>query len=124
MIERIADMPEGTIGFRATGNLTRDDYTEALEPAMREAVDAGDVRMLFVIGPEFEGFDAGALAEDAKFGFGFGLMHPSAWKRTAIVTDLGWIRHAMHLFGWMSPGEVAVYGLDREDEARAWVAAD
>ncbi len=30
----------------------------------------------------------------------------------------------MHLFGWMSPGEVAVYGLDREDEARAWVAAD
>ena len=82
----------------------------------------GGAAKLFVIGPGFEGFEAGALAEDAKFGFGFGFMHPSAWKRTAVVTDVDWIRHAMHMFGWMSPGEVAVYGLDREAEARGWIA--
>jgi hypothetical protein len=123
VIERITDMPEGTVGFRATGELSREDYTGALEPAMREAVDAGEVRMLFVIGPGFDGFEGGALAEDAKFGFGFGVLHPSAWKRTAVVTDVDWIRHAMHMFGWMSPGEVAVYGLEREAEARDWVAA-
>ena len=122
MIERIEEMPAGTIGFRASGKLSRDDYVGALEPAMRDAVDAGEVRMLFVIGPGFEGFEPRALAEDAKFGFGFGFTHPSAWKRTAVVTDVDWIRHAMHMFGWMSPGEVAVYDLEREDEARAWIA--
>jgi hypothetical protein len=29
----------------------------------------------------------------------------------------------MRLFAWMTPGEVMVYDLDQEDEARAWVAA-
>ena len=37
MIERITDMPAGTIGFRTTGKLSREDYERALEPAMREA---------------------------------------------------------------------------------------
>ena len=27
------------------------------------------------------------------------------------------------MFAWMTPGEVKVYDLDQEDEARAWVAA-
>ena len=122
MVERITDMPDGTIGFRATGELSREDYQATLEPAMQEAVEAGDVRMLFVIGPGFEGFKGGALAEDAKFGFGFGIKHHEAWTRTAVVTDVDWVRHAMHLFGWMSPGEVKVFELDDEDEARAWIA--
>jgi hypothetical protein len=28
------------------------------------------------------------------------------------------------MFSWMTPGEVKVYDLDQENEARAWVAAD
>jgi hypothetical protein len=28
MIERIAEMPKGTIGLRAVGELTREDYRE------------------------------------------------------------------------------------------------
>jgi hypothetical protein len=30
MVERIDDMPAGTIGFLASGKLTRDDYREVL----------------------------------------------------------------------------------------------
>ena len=30
MVERIDDMPAGTIGLRASGKLTRDDYREVL----------------------------------------------------------------------------------------------
>src|SRR5688500_6140099 len=118
MIERIADMPEGTIGFRATGKLSRTDYEAALEPAMRDAVESGEVRMLFVIGPDFDGFEGGALVEDTKFGFGYGMKHHEAWRRTAVATDVDWIRHAMHMFAWMSPGEVKVFELDDEDQAR------
>ena len=36
MIERM-EMPAGVIGLRATGKLTRGDYRQALEPALREA---------------------------------------------------------------------------------------
>jgi SpoIIAA-like len=122
VIERIADMPAGTFGFRTAGKLSREDYQAVLEPAMRDAVEAGEVRMLFVIGPGFEGFEGGALVEDAKFGFGFGIGHHDAWRRVAIATDVDWIRHAMHLFAWMAPGEVRVFEVEREAEARDWVA--
>jgi hypothetical protein len=47
MIERIDDMPAGTIGFRAKGKLTRDDYRNVLEPVLREAAESGEIRMLF-----------------------------------------------------------------------------
>ena len=49
MVERIEDMPAGTIGFRASGKLTPEDYREVLVPTLRGAVDSGEVRMLFVL---------------------------------------------------------------------------
>jgi hypothetical protein len=121
MIEKIEDMPAGTIGFRATGEVTREDYREVLEPALREAVDSGEVRMLYVVDSEFK-MDAGALKEDAKTGLEIGLRHRSAWRRTALVTDVEWVKSAIRLFAWMAPGEVKVWGMDAVEEARAWVA--
>ena len=122
MVEPIEEMPPGTIGFRAVGEVTRADYREVLEPALRAAVEAGEVRMLFVVEDGFE-IDAGALMEDAKTGLELGLGHLSAWKRTAIVTDVGWVRQAIKSFGFMAPGEVKVWPLADRDEARDWVAA-
>jgi stage II sporulation SpoAA-like protein len=123
MIERIDDMAPGTIGFQATGELTREDYESVLLPALREAIEGDQpVRMLFEIGPGFKQFSPGALMEDAKTGLTLGLGHLSAWKRTAVVTDVDWIRRAMELFGWMSPGEVRLFAPGELEEAKAWVA--
>jgi len=115
-------MPSGTIGFRATGHLSAQEYRDILLPAMRAAAEAGDVRMVFAIGPGFEKFDAGALAQDAKVGLTLGIGHWRAWKRTAVVTDVDWIVKAMHMFGWMTPGEVRVFELGQLEDAKAWVA--
>jgi SpoIIAA-like len=115
-------MPPGTIGFRATGHVTRAEYREVLLPAMREAAEAGDVRLLFAVGPGFEEFEAGALLEDTKAGITLGIGHPRSWKRTAIATDVEWIAKATHMFAWMAPGELNVYPLDTLEEAKAWVA--
>jgi len=122
MIERIDDMPAGTIGFRASGKLTRQDYREVLEPVLREAAEAGDIRMVFSI-PSFEGLEPAAWLDDVKTGLQLGVGHHSAWKRMAIVTDVDWLSKAFQLFAWMTPGESRVYGLDRLDDAKAWVAA-
>ncbi len=123
MVEAIEDMPEGTIGYRATGHVTREDYREVLEPAMRAAAEVGEVRMVYAIGPGFEKFEPGALAEDAKTGVSLGFSHPHAWKRVAVVTDVEWIVKAMHGFGWMAPGEVKTYAVEQLEEAKRWVAA-
>ncbi len=122
MIEPLEGLPEGTIGFRATGRVSRDEYRDVLLPPMRAAAEAGEVRMVFAIGPGFEGFEPGALVEDTKAGVTLGIGHPHAWKRTAIVTDVEWITKTIHMFGWITPGELMVRDLDGLEEAKAWVA--
>jgi hypothetical protein len=122
MIEPLQGMPEGTIGFRATGRVTREEYKDVLAPPMRAAAQAGDVRLVFAVGPGFERFEPGALAEDTKTGVTLGIGHPKAWTRTALVTDVDWIAKAMHMFGWLTPGEVKLYDLDGLEAAKSWVA--
>ena len=41
MLRRIADMPVGTLGFEAIGEVEDDDWEEAVEPLLREEIAAG-----------------------------------------------------------------------------------
>jgi SpoIIAA-like len=121
MIERIEDMPAGTIGLRASGRLSRDDYREVLEPALRDGIDSGELRLVFML-TDFEGLEAGALPEDVRTGFSAWFGHHSAWKRFALVTDVEWVAKAMHMFAWMTPGEVMICEPDKLAEAKSWAA--
>ena len=82
MIERMDDLPTGVIGLRVSGKLTRDDYRDVMEPALKEAVDSGEARVLFVL-PDFDGLEPKAWIEDVKTGLGVELRNRSAWKRLA-----------------------------------------
>ena len=121
MIERLEGMPAGTVGLRASGKLTRDEYREVLEPALREGIDTGELRLMFVLA-DFDGIEPAAIPEDVKTGLSAWLGHHSAWKRFALVTDVEWVAKAMHMFAWMTPGEVRIYELDEAEDAKAWVA--
>jgi hypothetical protein len=121
MIEKIDTMPAGTIGFRASGKLTRSDYRDVLEPVLREAAESGSIRMLFEIA-DFDGLEPAAWWDDMKTGLGLGIGHHSAWKKSAIVTNVDWLAKAFRFFAFMTPGEVKVYRPDQYDEALTWVA--
>jgi hypothetical protein len=122
MVERMDDMPAGVIGLRASGKLTKDDYTGALEPALKEAMDSGEARVVFVL-TEFAGLDLDATFEDIKTGLGVEFAHRQDWKRLAVVTDVDWVARAMRMFAWAMPGELQVYeDLDKLQEAKAWAA--
>jgi stage II sporulation SpoAA-like protein len=123
MIERLTDMPEGTIGFRVTGEVTREDYTKVLVPDLRKAIDEGKgLRTLYLI-ERLDEIEPSALWEDAKVGFDLGLRHHNEWRRSAIVTDHDWLARATRVFAWMIPGEARVFGLAEIEQAQAWVAA-
>ena len=121
MVERIEEMPAGTIGFKVVEKMTGDDYRELIEPALSAAAEAGEVRLLFEIDSGF-GMDAGAVMEDAKTGLKLGIGHMKAWKRTAVVTDVDWIRKGIKAFGFMSPGEVKAFEPAELGAAKVWVA--
>jgi hypothetical protein len=121
MVERIEEMPAGTIGFKVVSELTWDDYREQIEPALAEGAEKGDVRLLFEVDSNF-GMSAGAVMEDAKTGLKLGLGHMKAWKRTAIVTEVDWIRKAVKAFGFMAPGEMRVFDPAELGAAKIWIA--
>jgi SpoIIAA-like len=123
MIEEIAEMPAGTVGLRVWGEVTREDYNDVLIPAVRKAAEEHDeIRLVFQAGPDFGRFTAGMMATDVTAGLGFGVSHWSAWKRMAVVTDVEWLRRAMEMLGWMTPGEARLFSLDELPQAKDWVA--
>ena len=118
MIELIAGLPAPVVGLRVSGEVTRADYERVLRHAVAEVREGRDkIRLLYVIGEDFDGYSMGAIWEDAKLG-SHSLL---AWERIAVVTDVGWIRHLMAAFGWMIHGEIRVVATAAEDEARAWI---
>lgn len=104
--------------FSATGTVTAADYREVLVPALEAAIAArAEVRLLARIGPGFEGFTLGAMADDARLG----LKHWRGFDRAAVVTDTGWIRSAVKGFSVFMPCPVATFTLDEQEDARRWL---
>jgi hypothetical protein len=123
MVESIAGVPTGVMGFRLTGKLTRDEYLSLLQPVY-DALERGEkLRLLIVLPEEFDGLDLGALREDLRAAGSVALKHRDAWERMALVTDKDWVRHGVSAFGWLSPGELRVFDSGEEEQATAWVAA-
>jgi hypothetical protein len=124
VIERLTDMPPGTIGFRAAGEIEREDYDEVLVPELRRALEAGrGLRTLYLI-EDLDEIEPGALWADTRLGFDLGVRHHEAWIRSAIVTDIHWMARATKLFAWMIPGEARVFPRDELEQAKTWVARD
>ena len=124
MIERITEMPAGTVGFRVAEEVEREDYRDILVPELRRALDAGGgLRTLYLI-EDLDEIEPGALWADAKLGFDLGVRHHGAWVRSAIVTDLDWMARATRLFAWMIPGEARVFETAALESAKQWVAGD
>jgi hypothetical protein len=91
MIERIAEMPAGTVGFRVAGEVEREDYRDVVMPELRRALDVGGgLRTLYLI-EDLDEVEPGALWADAKLGFDLGVRHHGDWVRSAIVTNLDWM---------------------------------
>jgi len=120
MLDRIADLPDNVVGFLAKGELTSDDYEKVLIPAVDQALAAHDkIRLLYVLGGEFDGLTAGAMWDDTRLGFS----HITGWEKIAVVTDKDWVRHSVEIFGYLMPGEVRAFSDAEESAARTWVAS-
>lgn len=118
MLQRI-ESPANVLAFRAIGKIEKDDYDAVLEPAVDAmTADRDEVRFVYVLGDDYDGFSVAATWEDAKLGIG----HASKWKKVAFVTDHGALRHAVGMFAWMVPGEMRTFGLDEESTAIDWAA--
>ena len=122
MIEPIADMPAGAIGFRVEGEMTDADYADVLAPALRAAAGSGEVRLLLV---GSKGFDLGSLKsrfEELRNDPELDLGHSKDWKRVAIAADANFlVRAAFPAVAKAIPVDVKLFEADKEAEAKAWI---
>jgi hypothetical protein len=118
MIRVIENMPLGTIGLEAVGKVTEDDYRDVLLPTVSAALERGDVRLLYVLGKDFDSYSPGALWADTKLFAG----NRKAWRKVAIVSDADWLENSVKAFGWLMPGEVKVFETDEVNDAKKWLA--
>jgi hypothetical protein len=118
MIEIVDGSPAGILEVRATGRVTEHDYETVLIPGVEAALSGGTpVRLLFQIGPGFDGYSAGAIWADARLG----MRHWRGFDRVAVVTDSDLIETAVKMFGFAMPSPVATFDLDEAEKARAWL---
>lgn len=117
-VQMIPGLPDDVVGFVAKGQVTGDDYTSTIDPAVEEALAHNDkLRLLYVLGPDFDGFSGGAAWEDGKLG----MKHLSRWEMIAVVSDNPWIRHTVNVLGHLLPGKVKVFSTAEEADASEWV---
>ncbi len=114
-------MPEGTLGFRLSGRIDRDEYFQILDP-IKDKLERGE-RVSFLVEAldDFHGLDLGALWEDLKVAGSVGLKYRSSWERLAVVTDKDWMRQGIAAFAWVIPGEIRVFEPGELEPAKAWV---
>jgi hypothetical protein len=120
MLTKVSDLPDSVLGFRASGELTSDDYRNVLVPAVQAALQTRDkLRLLYLLGDDVTGFTPGAAWQDTKVG----MAHPTRWEKIAIATDKEWLRHSVDIFGYLIPGEIKAFTTAQEADARAWVTS-
>ena len=119
MVERIPDLPEHVLGFRAIGTVTADDYESVIVPAVEALFSRRTrVRFLYHLGEDFDRFEAAAMWDDAKLG----LKHLTGWERVALVSDVEWIRGAVKILAFAIPGQTRVFHNRELAEATRWVS--
>lgn len=119
MIRVLNDMPAGVLGLEAIDDVEKEDYEEVLIPAVEAAIaEHGKVRLVYVLGPDFDEYEGEAVWEDLKLG----AHHPSSFERIALVTDARWARPAMKVFSILLPGQARAFRLAEREAATHWAA--
>ncbi len=110
--------PADVLAIEAHGLIDREAYEKTLMPLVAERIGReGRIKLLYIIGQDFEGFTAGAAWDDARLG----LLHPGDFARIAVVTDVEWVRFGVKLFAPLMRGRVRLFGLGELEEARNWI---
>src|SRR3954467_9084500 len=100
MIELIKGLPAHPAGFRATGEVTPDDYKKVVFPAAEEQVKrTGQLNYIFVFDTPFKNVTAGAWWQDTMLS----LTRMCKRHRAAIITSSDGANRFTDIWGIFTP---------------------
>ena len=121
MIEQIQGLPKNVVGFKATGQITREDYAKVVIPAVQKAFeDDGNLNLFYEIDMGFTGVAFGAGWDDMSLGMNY----LTRWDRVAFVSDIVWMVQMTKAIAFLMPSDVRTYSLEDKEKALAWVKGE
>lgn len=119
MLKKMYDMPPGTLGFEAVGEVDDDDVEKVLAPALRQwTAERGKIRLLYLLGSRLDEYEGDAISENAKYV----ARHPSAFERVAVVSDEEWLGRAIKALSLLLPGQAKAFPIRELAAAKTWLA--
>ncbi len=121
MITRLSVSRPDVLGFALSGRVTHEDYATVLIPAIEEMLATGrKARVLVRFAPDFAGYEAHALVDDARLG----IRHWRDFAQVALVGAPRWVATAVRLLAPLWPCAVRLFDRKAEDAAWAWLGGD
>jgi hypothetical protein len=117
MLKMIEGLPPGVLAIEASGKVTHEDYRDVLIPRAEAMMASGPVRMLYVVGEDFNAFEPEALWDDSVFG----LKHWHDFSHIAVVTDHAWLSAMVNMFKPFFHGDVRLFKVAALPAAKDWI---
>jgi hypothetical protein len=106
MIEIMPETETNTLIVKATGKLTVQDYEEILIPKLEQLLQKySQVKAVIYITKGFQGWELGAVWDDAKFG----IKHRKDFDKIAVVGGAKWLEWITKIGACLITGEIKVY---------------
>ena len=120
MIDICPESENETLIARATGILSAADYETRFQPRIEELIEQhGKVNIVLHLDEMFEGWDLGAMWDDASFS----LKHQADFNRVAVVGAQVWFKWAMQLGSKFMEGQFMTFPPNDLNGAIAWAKA-
>jgi hypothetical protein len=116
MITQLPRSAGKTLGFRFSGKLSDEDYTQFTPLVDAAAAQHGAVRLLIQF-EEFDGWEARAMWDD----FEFGLQHRKSIERMAVVGEGRMVDWMTKLSRPFTSATVRQFAPEELDAAWAWI---
>lgn len=118
MIERIKDLPSNMVGFRSSGEVTKDDFDMVIDEVEKTVDRTGKLNYLLFLDNSPADFTVGAWMKDAFLG----IKNLLNWNRAAIVTDSEGVIKFTDAFSYLMPGEFRGFRKDELQHAIDWTS--
>jgi len=118
MIEQIKDLPPNMVGFRSSGEVTKDDFDIVHTEVEKLVNNIGKLNYLLFLDNSPADFTAGAWMQDALLG----IKNITEWNRAAIVTDSDAVIGFTNAFSKVIPGEFRGFHKSDYLEAVSWTS--
>mgnify|MGYP003577057188 FL=1 len=120
MIQPLTDQPKDAVGFKVSGQVTKEDYEKVVQPALdRMVAEVGKINFLLWLDTDVRNYTPGAAMADILIG----LQKFTHWNKIAIVSDQEVVQKFIVAINFPLPGDTKAFSVSNLEEAKAWVSS-